>query len=349
MSSDTTITNYYAYNPSHVLPIVFAVLIGISLIVHTWQNFRYRFWRVTFWMTWGGTVFTAGWISRVFSSYDTGSKGLYIAQTVLVLAGPPIYAASEYNILGRLMLYLPMHAPMNPNRLVYFFIYLGALVESLTAAGASKMSSAGDDRSQLRSGGTLLAISLILQGVVECIFFSMVVWVHHRAAKAKMVTPKVHTLCIMLYGTSALILLRCIFRAIEKFSTLNILSAEPCSGICDAVQRHEWYLYAFEAAPMVLYTYWLNIIHPGRILPEKTKTFLDFDRVERVGPGWKDRRSVWMTFIDPFDLGGKASGQIGHEQFWLQPDDWPAANDIKPEAVTGSNLNKIVQQPPQSV
>jgi hypothetical protein len=38
MSSSAEITTYYAYNPSHVLPAVFAALVGISLIIHTWQN-----------------------------------------------------------------------------------------------------------------------------------------------------------------------------------------------------------------------------------------------------------------------------------------------------------------------
>ncbi|TAQ84347.1 hypothetical protein B7494_g7326 [Chlorociboria aeruginascens] len=106
----------YAYTPSHVLPIIFASLIGISLLLHIWQNFRYHFWRVTFFMVWGGAVFTFGWIMRCLSSYDPENVYLYIAQTVLILAGPPIYSAAEYHVLGRLMHYLPMHAPLNPNR-----------------------------------------------------------------------------------------------------------------------------------------------------------------------------------------------------------------------------------------
>ena len=38
MASNEPITNYYPYDPSHALPIVFAVLIGISFLIHTWQN-----------------------------------------------------------------------------------------------------------------------------------------------------------------------------------------------------------------------------------------------------------------------------------------------------------------------
>lgn len=38
MSSDTRIENYYAYDASHVLPAVFAGIVGLSLLIHIWQN-----------------------------------------------------------------------------------------------------------------------------------------------------------------------------------------------------------------------------------------------------------------------------------------------------------------------
>lgn len=151
----------YAFQPSHVAPAIFAAVIATSLLVHVFQNFYYRFWRVTFWMFWGGTVFTAGWIMRVLSSYDPANKNLYIAQTCLILGGPPIYAAAEYNVLGRLMSYLPMHAIFHPGRVVTVFIYLGATVESLTAAGAAKMAaSKGEDIPAYMLGGKLVSISV---------------------------------------------------------------------------------------------------------------------------------------------------------------------------------------------
>lgn len=78
-----------------------------------------------------------------------------------MLGGPPIYAAAEYNILGRLMNYLPMHAPFHPNRVVIVFIYLGAAVESLTGAGAAMMAtSQGEDVDKYELGGRLISISV---------------------------------------------------------------------------------------------------------------------------------------------------------------------------------------------
>lgn len=316
----------YHYEPSHVLPAVFAALVGASLLLHIYQNFRYKFWRVTFFMAWGGAVFTTGWILRAIASYNTSDANLYIAQTVFILAGPPIYSAAEYNILGRLMHYVPMHAPLNPNRLVYFFIYCGAAVEGLTAAGGSLVATAAaSDSDKQTNGGRLISIALVLQAVVEFIFIGMVALMHYRCARSKMLPRNIRSLCIMLYGTSTLVIIRCICRAIESFRTHSVTT---CDSVCRTILNHEWYLYAFEAAPMLLYTIWLNIIHPGRLLPKSKERYLDIDgKTERLGPGWSDRRSTWATFVDPFDLSGLMNGTLSHEGFWLRPDDWKVAPD----------------------
>lgn len=76
---------------------------------------------------------------------------------------------------------------------------------------------------------------------------------------------------------------------------------------------------------MVIYTWWLNLVHPGRYLPRNASVFLDMDKTERVGPGWIDNRSTWQTFADPFDFEGLIKGKPAHEQFWTSPGNWRVA------------------------
>ena len=38
MSSDDEFISYYRYDPSHVLPAVFAGVVFVSLVAHIWQN-----------------------------------------------------------------------------------------------------------------------------------------------------------------------------------------------------------------------------------------------------------------------------------------------------------------------
>lgn len=244
---------------------------------------------------------------------------------MLILAGPPIYAAAEYNMLGRLMHYLPMHAPLRPSRVVYLFIYIGASVEGLTAAGATLLASGIIGTSNFMTGGVLVSVALVLQGVVECFFLSMVALLHHRCVRGRMLAPNVRMLCIMLYGTSSLVLLRCVFRAVQAFS---MYTGDCGQYYCGVSSKDEWYLYVFEAAPMALYTYWLNIVHPGRYLPVEHERYLDLDgKTERMGPGWIDERSKVLTFIDLFDVKSAFRGRSESSSFWLRPEEWPACPD----------------------
>jgi hypothetical protein len=232
-----------------------------------------------------------------------------------------------------------MHSPLHPNRVTIFFIYLGAAVESLTAAGAARMASNYDDLSLYKSGGTLISTALLLQAVIEAMVVSVISLVHYRAIHAAHPPPpNVRRLCITLYGTSFLIIFRCICRAVESFTLYT--TVDSClQGHCSPIILHEWYLYSFEAAPMVLFTYWLNIMHPGRLLPRQKTRYLDLDcQTERLGPGWIDKRSKFQTIIDPFDLSGMMAGKPNHEAFWLWPEKWPVAGDGSFAQGTASNV-----------
>ncbi len=226
-----------------------------------------------------------------------------------------------------------MHAMLNPRMVKYCFIYLGALVEALTAAGAAQLATNDPGTDKFKSAGTLLAVATVLQGAIEIPFMAMVSVLHYRSSKSGMLSKNVRTVCITLYGCSILILLRSIFRAVESFS----MYGKDCT-YCGNITKKEWYLYALEAAPMVLYTFWLNVIHTGRFLPAHRNRYLDVDgKTERMGPGWIDDRSWVEIAIDPFNWmkNHKAGGE--HTKFWLMPHKWPVCEDGSFAVGTGSN------------
>jgi hypothetical protein len=206
---------------------------------------------------------------------------------------------------------------------MYFFIYLGALVESLTAAGGARMATASGDNDRLKSGATLVAVASILQIAVELFFIFMVAKTHRRVARSKQLTSDLRTICITLYGTATLVLARSIYRCVEKFSIMNVIGSERCEGSCATVLRHEWYFFVFEGAPMIIYSLWLNLNHPGRYLPSDPTIYLGYDKIEREAVGWADKRPRWLTFVDPFDWVGLINKQNNHEAFWENPDKFP--------------------------
>ncbi|KAL4729123.1 hypothetical protein ACLX1H_003532 [Fusarium chlamydosporum] len=254
-------------------------------------------------MFYASLFFCIGWVMRAISVRKPDSLPLYMISTIFIYLAPPIYSAAEYNTLGRLMHYLPMHSIINPNRVVYIFLFLGSLVEVLTAIGASWIAAGNgrQDSDRLKSGATLMAIAVILQGAIELGFMTMVGILHNRCSRTNMLPPNVRTLFVMLYGTSILILIRCVFRAVETFQLRDILTSGESND--SALLRHEWPFYVLEAIPVALYTYWLNIIHPGRFLPYDQRQYLDFDgKTERLGPGWIHKRHWIMYLADPFDF-----------------------------------------------
>ncbi|CEL00473.1 hypothetical protein ASPCAL00073 [Aspergillus calidoustus] len=320
-------TGVYEYKASHVLPIIFASVLSLSLGMHIFQNTRYRFWKITFWMFWGSLVYVIGWVLRAISSYNTQNTDLYIAGTVFIYAAPPIFSASAYNLLGRIMHYIPMFAWLNPNRTIYFFVYIGIVVEGLTAAGGARIATAIERPEIYRTGATLIAVSVILQCVVEVFLVGIVATLHRQCASRDLLPRNLRFVFYTLYGTSTLVLARCLYRAVEAIYTIDPPHIS-CNTTCQYFQTNEWLLYAFDAAPMILFTFWINLMHPGRYLPRDKTRYLDFDGVtERMGPGWMDSRSKFETFIDPLDLAGIMNKNKHHTKYWETPTQWPACED----------------------
>lgn len=118
---------------------------------------------------------------------------------------------------------------------------------------------------------------------------SLVFLIQRRCIKSEMYTRKICKMTLMLYGTSTLILNRYLYRAIDSLATKTGRIFNSC---CRALETHEWPLYVFEGALMVLYTFWINIMHPCTLLTRQQNRCLDLDgKTERTGPGWVDTRS----------------------------------------------------------
>ena len=272
-------------------------------------------------MVWASSVWIAGFAMRAYSVYHVQNVNVFIAQFVLIIVGPPLYSASEYFILGRLMAYLPYHAPIHPGRVLSTFVILSAVVESLTANGAANAAGTGRTPAQVKNGLDCLKAALILQCFVEAFFFSMVAIIEYRCRKAKNFPTHIRMVCYILYITSFMVLVRCIVRTIEGFEASAANSKGGPPGYGGFVSRHEVFLWVFEIANITLFVILLAIFHPGKYLPRSSRIFLDpvDGTTERVGPGFgkADKRPLSVTIIDPFNLYGIVTGKgMSMDKFW---------------------------------
>ncbi|WPH01504.1 putative RTA-like protein [Acrodontium crateriforme] len=326
MTTENDNWSLYPYHPVTALPPLFAIVIfGLGATLIYLSFFKHRWTKFGIMMTWASSVWVAGFICRSISIYDQQNVGMFIAQFVLVLMGPPLYAAAEYFILGRLFAYLPYHTPIHPGRVLSTFFMLSVIVESLTANGAANSSGTGRSESQIKNGLACLKAALIIQTCIEVFFFSLVALLEHRCRRAKKFPQNVRMVCYTLYVTSFMMFVRCIIRTIEGFNAAACnRNAPDYDGYCGYISRHEWCLYLFEIANITVFVMLLTVFHPGRYLPRDTNVFLDpvDGQTERVGPGFSsaDARPLWMTIIDPFNFHGILTGRgMVMRQFWDEP------------------------------
>ncbi|MCJ1377492.1 hypothetical protein MMC17_000587 [Xylographa soralifera] len=323
MSQSNDSWSIYPYDPSKALPVVFGVIVSGLAVSIAYQSFvRYKWYRFGIAMAWASAVWIAGFVCREISVYNVEAVNIFIAQYVLIIAGPPIYAISEYFVLGRLLAYLPYHAPIHPGRVLSTFWFLGTAVESLAANGAGNSAGAGRQPAQRAAGIACIQASLILQAFVEALFFSLVALLHYRCKRAGHFPHNVRIICFVLYVTSTMMFVRCFVRTVEAFEMAACdPSAAGYDGYCGPVQRNEWFLWVFEVANITTFTALLTIFHPGRYLPAGTLRYLDpgDGRTERIGPGYSEacRRSWLASVLDPCDIYGAVTGKgVSVDKFW---------------------------------
>ncbi|KAI9371845.1 RTA1 like protein-domain-containing protein [Aspergillus egyptiacus] len=306
---------YYA--PNKGLPIAFGILFAVSGILHGYQCHKYKSWLVTGPLPWSALLFTVGFILRAIGAFgEWDNVRVYIASTVFLLAGPPIYEGANFLILGRILYYVPYLSPMHPGRVFSTFTFLLSVVEVLTANGAALLANVEAPETRRNIGEALLKAALILQLVLMAGFSSLAITFNWRCWRAGVLSRKLQHVLVVLYCSCTLITTRTVFRTIEYFKATGEHAWDDPSDV-DPIIKNEWIFWLFEVVIMYANTTMLNIFHPMMRLPRSNKVYLAKDGVTEVeGPGFKDPRPWFITFIDPFDLGGLIFNKGKQEKYW---------------------------------
>lgn len=148
---------------------------------------------------------------------------------------------------------------------------LDIIIQVLIANGGAKLACIGCGQGFTSSGQMEVKIALILQAALFIVFIGVLgIW-HARAHKANALKPKVAIVSGTLYASSVLIIVRCIYRAVEYFVGFSI---------------HEVYFFVFDAGLMLINVAIFNIWHPGRLFPSNGRVYLGRDgSTELQGPG----------------------------------------------------------------
>ncbi|KAI9761884.1 MAG: hypothetical protein M1840_001537 [Geoglossum simile] len=305
---------YYA--PNKGAPIAFGVLFLLSGLVHGWQCFKYKCWKVGGLLPWAATLFVAGFVVREVGAYNYDDLNIFIASTVLLLVAPPVYEGANYFLLGRILYYVPYFSPLHPGRVVTTFIGIDVVIGALTGNGASYVSNSSLTEEKRNMGKSLLKAALLLQLASMGGFVAIAARYQYRCRKAGVLSRNLHTVLIVLYTSSAIISVRTIFRIVEYFAVASLDARSDFKKISPVI-RHEAYFWVFEVSLMLCNSVLMNSFHPSRFLPRNNKIYLAEDGITEIeGPGYDDKRPFIVTLFDPFDIIGLITRRDRKTKYW---------------------------------
>ncbi|KAJ5947874.1 RTA1 like protein [Penicillium verhagenii] len=251
---------YYVwqYVPSMAAAAIFLILFLATTSFHFWKIFRTKV-KFTWPFAIGGLFEIIGYATRIDAHNNTGKLMPYCIQSVFILLGPILFAASVYMVLARIIraVHGEKHSLLPLRWVTKTFVLSDVATFWIQAGGAGMMVSS----SLSKIGQGIVLAGLALQVLSFCIFIITAYMFQtgmHRRPTAEAFDPyvpwKQHLYA--LYGVSALILVRSIFRLVE-YAMGN--QGYPLSN--------EWMLYVFDAVPMFIAMVIFGIWHPTELKP----------------------------------------------------------------------------------
>ncbi|CAG7999982.1 unnamed protein product [Penicillium salamii] len=256
----------YRYTPSLPAAVIFIVLFVLTAAYHIYQLVKCRAWYFIAFVL-GGIFQIIGYIARAKAHSDTESVPIYSIQTILILLAPPLYAASIYMVLGRLILHLGAeNSSIVPLKWMTGIFVTGDVIAFIMQAAGGIMASG--TISAMKTGEHITIGGLCVQ-LVFFTFFVITSIIFHRRMRQKATfhpteVRQSHGLGISrswesvlwgLYIASILILIRSVFRLIEY-----------AQGNDGYLISHEAFMYVFDSTLMFFAMVAMNVFHPSIIL-----------------------------------------------------------------------------------
>ncbi|RAK79658.1 RTA1 domain-containing protein [Aspergillus fijiensis CBS 313.89] len=255
----------YRYDPSYAAAVIFTIGFLITGVGHIWQATRSGSRFMTPFII--GIAFeTLGYALRAVSAKQTPNWSVapYAGQSLLLLLGPSLLAASVYMILGRIIRLVDgdTRAPIRPAKLTRIFV-TGDVLSFLFQSGGGGILAQAKTPGKVKLGERMIIIGLFVQIVFFGVFMGVSA-VFHRRIRERPTEKSIglavpwERLLMVLYAVSALIMVRSIYRV-----------AEYIQGSQGSLQGHEVFIYVFDATLMLLACLTLNVCHPSQVLREK--------------------------------------------------------------------------------
>ncbi|RYO91205.1 hypothetical protein DL764_008311 [Monosporascus ibericus] len=262
---------FYHYDPSLPAALIFVVIFAVSSAIHGYQLVKHRTWYfIPFFL--GGICEALGYGGRIISSTETPlwTMGPYVLQTILILIAAAMFAASIYMVLGRLVRLLEAeHLAFIPVRWTSKIFVTADVISILMQGAGGAMLAIAETPDAFKTGENIIIGGLFVQlagfGVfiaVAGVFYARITKNPTRAADT--VDVPWRSFLWVMFGSTALILFRSLFRLIEYLQ-----------GNDGYLMSREVFLYIFDAILMMIVMVLYNFYHPSRIIASSKGTKKD--------------------------------------------------------------------------
>lgn len=205
-----------------------------------------------------------GYVGRAIAYNSTGELIPYVLQSTLLLLAPVLFAASLYMTLSRIIRAVNgAHCSLiRPQWLTRIFVFGDAFSFLIQASGAGLRVKAGsgDGTTDPNLGSNIIVGGLIFQILIFGIFIITALRFHVKFSKdqASTIVRDVdwQGSLYMLYVTSAMVMIRNIFRV-----------AEYAMGSDGYLLGIEWGVYVFDASLMTITMAWFFWKYPSQLKP----------------------------------------------------------------------------------
>lgn len=227
-----------------------------------------------------------GYGARAAAHNATGELIPFIIQNTLTLLPPVLFAASIYMVLGRIIVAVQgePYSLIRPSILTKVFVGGDIASFCIQGGGAGIMAQGGNAETgeKIIVGGLLVQIIMFGLFIITAVLFQTR-YQKHKAAVATCDAMGWRASMNMLYGVSALIMVRSIFRVVEF-----------AAGQDGYPLKNEWTFYVFDSVLMwvvmaVFFWYWPDNLKPNQSMQWISSDGTQVDLAERGQTGESDR------------------------------------------------------------
>ncbi|EQB54795.1 hypothetical protein CGLO_05333 [Colletotrichum gloeosporioides Cg-14] len=266
---------FYHYDPSLPAACTFIALFGISFALHVFQMIKFRAWYFVPFL-----IGCCCYIGRALSATETPNwtTTSYTIQSLTLLLGPALLAASIYMVFGRLTWFLEAeHLALIRTKWLTKIFVLGDVISFVTQGAGGAILSRAKSLSDVDLGENIIIAGLAVQIAFFGVFIIVICLFHYRINRSptcpcNSVTLGWRPFIWILYGASILIMVRSVFRV-----------AEYVTGSNGPLMASEVYIYVFDAAFMFMVAAMFNLCHPGKIIRMDHKLTAISESSMRVG------------------------------------------------------------------